>query len=127
MTMKFDVKISQCLSVLEKNLEEHLMEYKDASEVWTDDVIQELKNLRDAVDKKGLDASSSALYALFSSKPKDNRKEYSRLITSMKAALASGQKKITMDEDECDRVLNDNFDWRLSSKESNIAYSSRKK
>lgn len=125
--MKFTVKIDECLDVLKKNLSEHLTELEDAKKVWTEDAKQALDKLRDAVDRKGLDASQMDLYQLFSQKPQDNRKNYSRYIGSLEAAKRSGEMTVILDEDDYDRMFNDNWEWRIASKGLNTAYSARRR
>lgn len=120
--MQFTIKIDKALEVLEKNLQEHIVEFKEADEVWTSKTIKALEDLRDAVTRNGLKASYEAVQQLFYHKPQDNRALYSKFIGALKLAKEAGSSCIEMDEDDYDRTFNDNWDWRVQSKLSNAAY-----
>ena len=120
--MKFQVKIDIALAALNKNLTDHITELKEANEVWTERVIEELKKLQNAVTRDGLRASNKALSDLFYQKPKDNRAEYSTYIGALNKAQESDQHVIELDEHDYDRIFNDNFEWRVLSASTNSMY-----
>lgn len=125
--MKFAVKIDTALAVLEKNLQEHLVELEDAIKGWTYEVSGALMKTRAAVDRNGVKASGEELIRLLYNRPKDNRAEYSKYIGGMKLAKDSGALTIEMDESDYDRTFNDNWDWRIQSKASNAVYASSRR
>lgn len=125
--MKFSIDIGIALATLKKNLKEHIEELDGAKVGWVEKVKAELDALRDAVDRKGLDASSHALTMLFHTSPKDNRKDYSKYIGALEKAKESGQSQVELDEDDYDAMFNDNWDWRISSKTTNATYYKSKK
>lgn len=120
--MKLQLGIDIALGVLTTNLDDHLRELAEAKEGWIEKVKAELDKLRDAVNRKGLDASNHALSLLFHSCPRDNRKEYSKFIGALERAKASGQTHVEIDEDDYDQMFNDNWDWRRASKTTNSTY-----
>jgi len=124
--MKFRIAIDTALDTVQKNLDAHLQEFKDASDVWIADVTVALERLRDAVSKQGVRASQVELQKLFYSVPQDNRSQYATYIGALKLAKANGATDIELDEDDYDRVFNDNWQWRAASKALNETYSSRK-
>lgn len=124
--MQFKVKIEDALTVLRKNLADHVVELKEATTGWIEQVTTELTTLKDAVDRQGLEASNDRLYQLFYAKPRDNRREYARYIGALERTQAAGETLIEMDEDDYDRMFNDNWDWRQLSKVSNASYTTRK-
>lgn len=122
--MKFKIKIQKALEVAEKNLQEHIVELKEASDEWTRQVHKAIDNLNEAVTRNGLKASHNDLHNLFYKKPIDNRPNYSRYIGALKLG-AENSEFIDMDEDEYDRLFNDNWEWRMSSKLTNSSYSNK--
>lgn len=124
--MKTKILIATAIEALDKNLADHVAEYADAIEVWTTDAVAALEALRDALDRKGVEASSDALWRIYSTKPIDNRKQYSKFLGMLRRAQESDQRHIEVDEDDYDRIFQDNWDWRRSSKAVNATYSSRK-
>ena len=124
--MKFRVNIDSALAVLKKNLDEHIEELKEAQATWTAKAIEGLEKLRDAVDRKGLDASYVEVNSLFHQKPQDNRKNYSKFMGALEVAKTSGETHIELDEDDYDKMFNDNWDWRKMSKSLNATYTKPK-
>lgn len=120
--MKFQVDIETALAVLKDNLEEHIVELREATSVWVEEVKKELDAFKDAVDRKGLEASHTSLNQLFYKTPKDSRKDYSRYIGALETAKASGQQHVELDDEDYDRMFNDNWEWRAASKTSNSLY-----
>lgn len=102
--MKFKIKIESAIETIRKNLDAHIVELKDAQDVWIKDVHAELQKLRDAVDREGINASHDRLNSLFYNRPKDNRMEYSRFLGALKRAQESGESIVEMD-----------WEWRRSS------------
>jgi hypothetical protein len=125
--MKFELNIDSAIKVIEENLNTHIIELRDAKEVWVEDLKTALDRFRDAVDRKGLEASHDEVQHIMYKRPVDNRSNYSKYLHALKRAKEDGQLKITVDEDDYDRIFNDNWEWRVSSKAGNIAYSSRKR
>jgi hypothetical protein len=120
--MQFNIKIDQALAVLEKNLQEHIVELAEANQVWTAQTVRALEELRDATKRDGLKASYEKVQQLFYKKPQDNRAMYSKFIGALKQAQVAGELNIQMDEDDYDRTFNDNWDWRIQSKTANSSY-----
>lgn len=120
--MKFQVNIEKAQAVLKINLEEHVVELKEATTAWIEQVKKELEALRDAVDRKGLEASHASLNKLFYGVPKDSRKDYARYIGALTTAAESGQTHVELDDEDYDRMFNDNWEWRAASKASNSLY-----
>lgn len=134
--MHFKINITKAIEAAEKNLQAHIKEFAEATEVWTEKVITVLDELngaitaqKDAVDRQGLRASDTALaltYAelqkLYRVKPVDNRANYSRYIGALKLANEN-EPTIEMDEYEFDQLFNDNWEWRIASKTANSMYS----
>ena len=123
--MQLTVKIDSAIAALEKNLEEHKVELREAMQGWTAKTIAEIEMLRDAVQRDQLKASVETLRRLFYEKPQDNRVQYSKYLSALKAAQGAGNTTVTMDEEEHDRIFNDNWDWRIQSKALNSSYKSR--
>lgn len=124
--MKFNVSIQRALDTLQKNLDDHVAELKEATTGWAEKVRDELVSFGAAVDRVGVKASHDRLYTLFYQRPQDNRLQYAKLIGALKLAQETGQATVEMDEDDYDRSFNDNWDWRQQSKVANATYSLRK-
>lgn len=124
--MKTKIHIEQALVVLRKNLDDHVVELKDATDVWIKDAVAALEKMRDAVDREGIKASSQTLWGVMSARPEDNRMQYAKFIGMLDRARESDQVYIDVDEDDYDCIFQDNWSWRRSSKERNTSYSSRK-
>lgn len=120
--MKFNMQIETAIEALEKNLNEHVTELKEATAGWTTEMIEALNKFRDAVDRRGLEASHVEIYNLLHSRPVDTRAKYSKYLSAMKRAQADGQSHVAVDEDDHDRIYNDNWEWRVSSKAANVRY-----
>lgn len=120
--MKFQVGIDIAIETMTKNLNEHITELAEAATGWTEKMIAALQAFRDAVDRKGVEASANELFHVAHARPKDNRKEYSKFLGALRLAKESGQSHVEVDEDDYDRMFNDNWDWRLQSKAINAAY-----
>lgn len=120
--MKFKIRIDDAIAALEKNLQEHIVELKEATAAWTGQVIQALETLRDAMDRDGLRTSNEELSALFYRRPTDNRAQYSKYLGGLRTAKNSGESIVEMDEDEYDCAFNDNWEWRAQSKILNTSY-----
>lgn len=120
--MKFKINIDTAIEAMIKNLDEHKVELKDATTGWTVQAIAALERLRDAIDRKGLDASHNELWQLLANRPVDNRKHYSKFLGALERAKQDGQAHVEVDEDDYDRIFNDNWEWRIQSKISNARY-----
>lgn len=120
--MKFQVRIDDALEAVNKHFSNHVVELKTATTEWIRQVTAALEIYRDALDRKGLEASYDELQRLQFARPQDNRAQYSRLISALKHASKAGQTILEVNEDESDRIFNDNWDWRQVSKVSNSYY-----
>lgn len=120
--MKLNIKISTAIDVLKKNQAIHIGELKEATDEWVRLVMLALEKFRDAVDRRGLQASHEELSRLFHMRPQDNRAEYSKMLGAMGQAQVDGQSHVEVDEDDYDRIFMDNWDWRIRSKTANSAY-----
>ncbi len=125
--MKITVPLSQALETIRKNFEAHQEELKEALIGWTMEVHEVLDEIAKAVNSKGLKADCHKVWALFQSKPEDNREEYARNIAALETAAAYGQQSIDMTVDEFDELMRDNFDWRRRSRASNAGYTAKAK
>lgn len=124
--MKTKIHIEQAIVVLQKNLDDHVVELKDATDVWIKDAVAALEKMRDAVDREGIKASAQAMWAVLNARPEDNRLQYAKFLGMLRRARESDQVHIDVDEDDYDCIFQDNWSWRRSSKERNTSYSSRK-
>jgi hypothetical protein len=124
--MQIRIKIDDALAVLRKNLSEHIAEVAEARAGWIEQMIAALKQFRDAIDRRGLDASHNELYHLMHSRPVDYRSRYSRFIGALELSLKAGDSHMTIDEDDYDRMFNDNWDWRVQSRSTNAGYTKPK-
>lgn len=124
--MKFTLKIDTAIEVLQKNLNEHIAELQEASAGWTEQMIAALQEFRDALTRQGLRTSGERLHQLLYQRPKDSRPEYSNFLGALKRAEQDGQTTVEFDEIDYDKIFNDNWDWRVSSKASNSGYTRSK-
>jgi len=124
--MKVKIKIDNAIVALEKNLDVHVVEFHDAIDVWTADAITALEHARDAVTRNQLKADVVELWNIFHRRPVDNRPNYSKYLGMLRQAREAGEIEIVCDEDEYDRIFQDNWDWRISSRATNTAYAARK-
>lgn len=124
--MKTKVKIDTAMEVMKKNLDEHVVELRDATDVWIKDAVAALEKMRDAIDREGVQAASNGLWAVLHAKPEDNRLQYGKFLGMLGRAQESDQEFIEVDEDDYDCIFQDNWSWRQSSKARNTSYSSRK-
>jgi regulator of replication initiation timing len=118
--MKLIINVEEAINALKANLEEHKIELKEAVAEWTRLVLLAMEKYRDAVDREGLKASEVELQQLFYKKPKDTREQYSKYISALERSKAT---TVEVDEDDCDRIFSDNWDWRVTSKAANAPYS----
>lgn len=123
--MKVRINLDTALNALNKNLEEHKVELKEAMVEWSRRVIAGIESLRDAVTRDALKASGADLQNLFYTKPQDNRTQYSRYIGALKLAADNGAHDLEIDQIEYDEIFNDNWDWRVASKARNSSYMRR--
>lgn len=124
--MKTKVNIDAAIEVLQQNLDEHVTELSDATDVWITDAVAALEKMRDAIDREGVKAASNGLWSVLHAKPEDNRLQYAKFLGMLKRAKESQQEFIEVDEDDYDCIFQDNWSWRQSSKARNTSYSSRK-
>jgi len=123
--MQLTVPINKALETLHRNLDEHITELKKANEVWTEEVIEALGKMRDAMRRDALHASNAELSQLFYQKPIDNRANYSKFIGALELARDGGQTTMQIDEEDYDRMFADNWDWRRHSKTINATYTAK--
>lgn len=123
--MKLTIHIDKALAALEKNLSEHIEEYHEARTGWIEKVKSALDDFRDAVDRKGVQASHDKLYQLMHARPRDLRSNYSKFIGALKIAMDSGETTIAIDEDDYDQIFNDSWDWARQGRMSNSTYSAK--
>ena len=124
--MKARIEIGAAVAVLTQNADEHIVEYQDAVEVWVADAKSALDTFAKALDRDSRTASIDALWRIMTAKPIDNRPQYSKFINMLERARMGGETHVECDEDDYDRIFQDQWDWRLSSKARNTTYSSRK-
>ncbi len=120
--MKININVDDAIKALKANLEIHKVELKEAVAEWTRLVLVALEKYRDAVDREGLKASHTELLHLFHRQPVDTRAQYSKFISALERAKGPS---VEVDEDDCDRIFSDNWDWRIQSKSANATYSSK--
>lgn len=120
--MQLTVKIDAALEALRTNLEAHKAELSEAMINWTKQTMDALEEMRDAVSRKGLEASWEKLNHLMYKKPIDNRLHYSKFISALELSKAAGQEEMTINEDDYDRMFSDNWEWRNISRTSNRGY-----
>ena len=120
--MKFKIKIDIAIGELERNLETHARELREAMEVWNGKVMTALEALTDAVSRKGIQASNDELSGLFYRKPIDHRSNYATYLGALKRAKESGQEFIELDENDYECIFADQFQWRVQSSTTNSMY-----
>lgn len=125
--MKFKANIDTAISTMEKNLADHVVELKEATTGWIEQVVKEMENVRDAINRDELKVATDKLTTLIYQKPQDTRQEYAKFIGALKITRDAGETHITMDEREYDFMFNDNWEWRSASKFANASYTARRR
>ena len=110
------------VAALEQFRDLHREEYKDALDVFREDVVKELTKLRDKAVHEIVTEFDVPLN-LGLKAPVDCEKEYNQLI---KLFLAVTQQEVELGFDEANRIFNNEWDWALAAYVSNNFYSSRK-
>jgi len=119
MDIEIKANVKELILHLERNRDDHAADYEKAVTVYRVELKEAIANLaRNAESESFLGHQ----YSILLSKPELKAKEYNKHIGMLEMSV---EETITIDSNEYDCIVNDNWHWIGSAKLTNSLYSSK--